>query len=70
MKREGLETKLIERGNRTPLDQSQILPADFTGELIWENDAIPRGYLVDFEMKLLPKTNKNGANRAMDSDKK
>jgi hypothetical protein len=70
MKKEGLETKLIERGNRTPLDQSGVLPADFTGKLIWEPEAEPRGYFVDFKMKLLPQTEKDGANKAIDSDKK
>lgn len=63
MQKTGLEAKLIEGGNSIPLDQSQIVPADFTGELIWESEANPRGYLVDFEMKLQPETDKNGANR-------
>jgi len=67
MKKEGLETKVIERGNRTPRDQSQLLPAAFSGKLIWEPHAEPRGYLVDVEMRLQTEAAKDGANNASQS---
>ena len=77
MRKYGLETRLIERGNRTPIEQSQFVPAEFSGELIWEgligegevSPISPRGYLVDFQMKLLSETDNVRANKAIDSDK-
>lgn len=55
MKDSGLETRAIERGNRIPQVQSLAEPADFSGELIWEDKRTPKGYLVDFQMKMRPR---------------
>jgi hypothetical protein len=69
MRKSGVKTRVIERGNRTALVQSQVAPAEFSGKLIWEGEALPGGYLVDFEMKLVSGTSENRANKATDSDK-